>query len=186
MLISSVWRERSRWWFSGGLLIGGLTSALVIVALGALLLRPFVPAVVKGGIVAVVFLLIVIHELGWLRLPLPQNARQVPETITEDGAAYGALQFGFEMGTGIRTYMTTGLPHALAAGLLLLAGWPEGLLAGLAFGAGRALMTLSRDFHTDHESWDRALRRHDKTVRIILTGAFAAVLAHIAYQVLLA
>lgn len=184
MLISSVWRGGSRWWFSGGLLAGGLTSALVAASIGLLLLRPFVPAVVATCLVLLAFGLVTLHELGVVRLRLPQNGRQVPESISVDGASYGALQFGFEMGTGVRTYMTTGLPHVLAAGVLLMAGWPAALVAGVAFGAGRAWMTLTRHAYRDDGGWDSELARHEKSIRILMTLAFAVCLGAASYAVL--
>ncbi|MGH3757530.1 hypothetical protein [Actinophytocola sp.] len=171
MLTSSVWRSGARWWFSGGLLAGGLTSALCAVTLGSLLLRPILPGVAPAVLVAVAFALVASNELGLLRLRLPQNARQVPLSVVEEGARFGALQFGFEMGTGLRTFMTSGLPHTLAIALMLIAGLPEGLLAGLGFGAGRAWMTLSRHAHRDHDGWDAQLVTFDRTVRLGLTAA---------------
>lgn len=182
MLSSSVWREGSRWWFSGGLLMGGFTSALFAVTLGSLLLRPFVPGVVENAAVIAIFVLVAVTEFGLLRLKLPQNARQVPQSVTEEGAQYGAFQFGFEMGTGVRTYMTSGLPHALVAALILIAGLPEGLLAGLAFGAGRSWMTLSRHAHHDDHAWDAALTTHDRPIRLILTIAAATALSIVVHH----
>jgi thiol:disulfide interchange protein len=180
MLISSVWRGASRWWFSAGLLAGGLTSSLVVVALGTLL-RPLLPISMAVGVVLAVFVVVALQEFGLFRLRLPQNARQVPESISTDGARYGALHFGFEMGSGVRTYMTSGLPHVLAAGVLLVAGWPAALLSGLAFGTGRALMTLSRHAYHDDGRWDRSLTRHDTSIRVLMTFATALALGSILY-----
>ena len=184
MLISSVWREGSRWWFSVGLLAGGLTSSLVAVALGFLLFRPFLPGVVASGLVLAMLGLVVLNETGVLRLRLPQNGRQVPESISDDGSGYGALQFGFEMGTGVRTYMTTGLPHVLLVGVLLMASWPAALVAGLAFGGGRAWMTLARHAYRDDGTWDRRLARHDRTLRLLMTAAVVVAVAVVAYPLL--
>jgi hypothetical protein len=181
MLISSVWRGGSRWWFSAGLLAGGFTSSLVAVALGTLLLRPLLPVRLAVGVVLAAFVLVALQEFGIFRLRLPQNARQVPESISADGASYGALHFGFEMGSGVRTYMTSGLPHVLAAGVLLVAGWSAALLAGLAFGAGRALMTLSRHAYHDDTRWDRSLARHDTSLRALMTLATALALGSVLY-----
>ncbi|MET9023730.1 hypothetical protein ABZV93_27530 [Actinopolymorpha sp. NPDC004070] len=176
MLVSSVWRERSRWWFSAGLLAGGLTSAVVAVALG-LLVRPVVRPVPAAVAVVAVAVLVGLNEFGLLRLRLPQNGRQVPESIGDDGPRYGALHFGFEMGTGVRTYMTTGLPHVLVLAVALCATWPQGLAAGLAFGAGRAAMVLARHAHRDDGHWDGRLAAYDRTLRLLLTFACCCVLA---------
>jgi hypothetical protein len=169
MLASSVWRGRSHWWFSAGLLVGGLTGAVVVVAIGSLVLRPFLPTVAAVALAVVIFALVAANELGILTLRLPQNGRQVPQGIVEDGGQYGALQFGFEMGTGVRTFMTSGLPHVLAALVLLVASWPAAVVTGLGFGAGRAWMTLSRTAHPDEAAWDTSLTKLDRTIRVTLT-----------------
>lgn len=182
MLISSVWRGNSRWWFAAGMMLGGLVSAVVAVAAGMLLIRPLLPGPAEAGLVAAAFAMFALHEFGVVRLRLPQYARQVPEAISDDGAGLGALQFGFEMGTGARTHMTSALPHALVVGVLLIAGWRHAVIAGLLFGAGRALMTLSRVASPDEERWDGSLARHERRIRAILTltaaGALAVVAPH--------
>ncbi|MGW5360135.1 hypothetical protein [Actinopolymorpha pittospori] len=183
MLISSVWREGSRWWFSAGLLAGGLTSSLVTVAIGVLL-RPFLPRMVVVALVLLAFAAVTLIEFGAIRLRLPQNARQVPETIGDDGPRYGALHFGFEMGTGVRTYMTTGLPHVLALAVLVTAGWTAATTAGLAFGAGRAWMTLARHGHRDDGQWDQLLDRHERSLRALTTLAFGVAVASIVWTAL--
>ncbi|MEU8216056.1 hypothetical protein [Micromonospora sp. WMMD964] len=176
LLTTSVWRGNAQWWFPAGLLLGGLTSAFFAVLVGAFL-RPLVPAVIATTLLAVAFAAVALQELGLYRLPLPQNARQVPRSIMWDGQFWGPLQFGFEMGTGVRTYMTSGLPHVLAIGLLLLADWRTGLAAGIAFGAGRSWMFLGRHWHVGAEAWDEALTRHDRLIRVLLLAASTAALA---------
>jgi hypothetical protein len=136
-----------------------------VVVLGSLL-RPLVPGPWRWIPVGVVLLGVAGHELGWYRLPLPQNPRQVPPTVITSGGRVGALQFGFEMGTGLRTYMTSGLPHALAVGLLLEAPWWAGLLAGASFGAGRALMPLLRLSWRPVDAWDDALLAWSRRIAI--------------------
>jgi hypothetical protein len=91
--------------------------------------------------------------------------------VIDEGGRRGALQFGFEMGTGVRTFMTSGLPHLLAVALLLLSGVPEAVLAGLAFGAGRAWMTLSRLWSGDTDAWDAGLVRWSRPLRVVLAVA---------------
>jgi len=172
------------WWFSGGLLVGGASTAFVGVVLGALTLRPLVPTPVAVGVMIAVVGLVALNEFGVVRLPLPQNARQVPESVGDEGDRFGPLQFGFEMGTGLRTYMTSGLPHALITPIVLLAGWQEGLAAGIAFGAGRAWMTLSRYAYPEKIAWDSALRRQDRPIRVSLTVVSALAAAQIVHTTL--
>lgn len=156
-----------------GIALGGATTAVVCVALGSLLLRPLLPEILQISLFALAFVLVAANEFGLRRLKLPQNARQVPPAIAHDGARLGALQFGFEMGTGVRTYMTSGLPHVLACGVLLLASWQSALVVGLAFGLGRAVMILGRRAHRDESAWDTSLKQWDKRIRLVLTATFA-------------
>lgn len=95
-------------------------------------------------------------DLKLLPFRLPQNARQVPSSIIVRTDGSGALQFGFEMGTGLRTYMPTHLPYVLVSLILLVLPWWTAPLAGLCFGAGRALMVLSAVRLGDAKAWDRA------------------------------
>ncbi|WP_019901771.1 hypothetical protein [Salinispora arenicola] len=174
LLSSSVWRGNARWWFSGGLLAGGVTSGLVAVVVGSLF-RPVITPIVAVVLIVALLLAVAAQEVGLFTLSLPQNARQVPQSIIQDGEQIGALQFGFEMGTGVRTFMTSGLPHVLLLCVLLLAGWPTALLSGLAFGAGRAWMMLSRLWHGDVVAWDMALAECDRFIRVVLAGAATVV-----------
>ena len=171
LLSSSVWRGNARWWFAGGELIGGLAASLLAVLLGSLLIRPWLPVAARPVLIAAVLVVVAAHEFGLVRLRLPQNARQVPQWVIDEGGRFGALQFGFEMGTGMRTFMTSGLPHVLLVGVLLSASWPHALVAGLWFGAGRAWMALTRLWHPDPAAWDGSLRRHDSTVRAAMVFA---------------
>ncbi|MGH9890695.1 MAG: hypothetical protein ACREA0_01665 [bacterium] len=72
------------------------------------------------------------------------------------GAVGAALRFGFELGTGVRTYLSAGAPYVLALALLLADGeLLEAIAAGSGFGLGRAAMPLSRSLSEDAENWDR-------------------------------
>lgn len=173
MLSSSVWRGKSQSWFIGGLLVGAMASSMLIATLGSLLLRPILPGSVSFLVVASVALVTVAREIGLLRLSLPQNARQVPERISAAGPRYGALQFGFEMGTGMRTYMTSSSPYLLLTCVALLASVPEILIAGIGFGLGRAAMTGSRNTSPDPLVWDAQLAQSDRAIRVALAVAAA-------------
>lgn len=119
-------------------------------------------------------------ELAGRPLHLPQNHRQVPQSITARATVDGPLQFGFEMGTGVRTYMPTALPHALLLTVLLIGGLGPGLVAGLGFGLGRALMPLTRARAPHPAAWDTLLLR-----RLRLIGRLCAVGFLLAFAVLL-
>jgi len=151
-----------------GLGLGGLTVALFTAVLGSLLVQWWLPPRLAAAMLVLAVFAALFHEVGLAELPLPQNGRQVPEQIFRRGPLMGALQFGFEMGTGLRTFMTSALPHVLAVGVFLLAGPLEAFAAGLGFGAGRALVPLGR-WLTD-DSWSDLFARHVTSTRVLLAG----------------
>ena len=157
MLFSPGWRAPVRQGevlavFTLGLLLGGTLSAAVIWLLSGLS-APLPPWARTSAILAVAALGAA-REFGLLRLPLPQNARQIPPEVLQSHLRRGTLQFGFELGTGVRTYVPATAPYVLALALLLAhEDLPLTLLAGAAFGLGRALSAaltyLARDDHRD-------------------------------------
>ena len=95
------------------------------------------------------------RDLGWLRIPLPEWRRQIPRSVFTRGTFFGTLQFGVELGTAARTYVSSSLPYLLALALFLLS--PEfviALLAGIGFGLGRAIVPLQRAISKDRQRWD--------------------------------
>lgn len=171
MLSSSVWRGRSQSWFVAGLVLGGIGSATLIATLGSLLLRPFLPDTPTVLCLLAVATLVLLREFNLLRISLPQNSRQVPQRITSAGPRFGALQFGFEMGTGMRTFMTSSAPYLLLACIALSADPVAFFVAGMSFGFGRALMTISRNASSDQQIWDSKLSITDGAIRRILAVA---------------
>lgn len=157
MLFSPGWRAPVRQGgilavFTLGLLLGGILSATVIWLLSGLA-TPFPPAFRTSAILAAAALGTA-RELGLIRLPLPQNARQIPPDVLQTRLRRGTLQFGFELGTGVRTYVPATTPYVLASALFLAGSpLPVTLLAGAAFALGRALSAaltyLARDDHRD-------------------------------------
>jgi len=102
--------------------------------------------------------IIVLRDLGKISLPLPQNSRQVPRSVFGRRLTSAALRFGFELGTGVRTYVPAGAPYIVALALLLIADdLASALTAGVGFGIGRASMTLFRHWSQRGDEWDRRL-----------------------------
>jgi hypothetical protein len=123
----------------------------------------------RVGVVAAVALFILAGECGLHRVVLPHRRAQVPSTVIAAGGDAGALRFGFEMGTGIRTHMPSNLPYLPLGAVLLVSSWPAALACGLGFGVGRAAMALGRHHSGDGTWWDSQWRRHERAVRLTLT-----------------
>lgn len=171
MLISSVWRDAARLYFIGGLLVGGLLIGVAMATLNAILFAWWIPAVSMAWIGVVAVLLAALIDLGLLRVRLPQNARQVPERVQLAGPRYGALQFGVEMGTGLRTFMTSALPHAVAFAVVLSGGSLGAVAAGLGFALGRTLVPIGRAIPGNDPGWTTSFDRVAPIVRATLAAA---------------
>src|SRR3712207_6625794 len=123
--------------FTVGAAAGGILSAAVLRAAGAALAPA--PAAVRVGALLAVAMVALLQDLGVVRVALPENRRLIPHTVFLGHPWRAAAQFGFELGTGVRTYVSASAPYVLAAGLLLLApAWTIALTAGTAFGLGRS------------------------------------------------
>jgi hypothetical protein len=71
---------------------------------------------------------------------LPESRRQIPAETFGGGLVRGAFRFGFELGTGLRTYVPAIAPYVLL--LVILIGRPTlgvALMMGIGFGLGRAV-----------------------------------------------
>jgi hypothetical protein len=141
--------------FVAGLLIGAVTSGVLAGVLGGLVAP--LPVLPRLGVLAAALAAVLGFELAGRPLALPQNRRAVPQWIIPRDNVDGPLQFGFEMGTGVRTFMPTALPHAAVLITVLAGGLVSGLLVGLGFGAGRALMPLVRSSRPEPSTWDDQL-----------------------------
>lgn len=138
------------------------------------LIRPLVPDVVGGVVVVAVAVFVLAGEARLHPWTLPHRRAQVPQTVIGAGADGGALRFGFEMGTGVRTHMPSSLPYVSLAAVTLLAGLPAAVVTGAGFGLGRAGMALGRYHAGDPDWWDGQWRRHGRAVRLALALAAVA------------
>ena len=113
-------------------------TAWILASLLAPLAEPVSLAAFYG-----VFSLLLTREAGLTRFRLPENRRQVPRSVYDRGAAIASLQFGFELGTGVRTYVPSGAPHLLLVGLLLfLPPFGTAILVGVGFGLARGTVPV--------------------------------------------
>lgn len=180
-LSSPGWRDRHRLGsilgsFTVGLLAGAVLSAVLLWLLSGLATP--LPAVVRYGLILGAAGVAVLRDLGIVRLPLPQNAWQVPQDVLHRGGLGGPLRFGIELGTGVRTYVSASAPYVLAiavlaAGLTL----STAALTGVGFGLGRATTPALRAASPDPAAWDRDLRERTRPLTVLSSIAVAAALA---------
>lgn len=157
--------------FTAGLITGGTLSALVLWLVSGL--ASPVPEVGRYSAIVFVAALAVLRDLGFVRVWVPQNARQIPQDVLQRNVVRGSLQFGFELGTGVRTYVSASTPYVLAIALLLSS--PSLLVAvaaGVGFGLGRAATPLIRYASGAGDEWDERLRTRLRFITV--TGAMTA------------
>jgi len=157
--------------FAGGSILGGITSGLVLWLGGALL--AWIPTVVAATAIAAAGVLAVLRDVDLLDFPLPENRRQIPRQIFSQPPLRASLKFGFELGTGARTYVSATAPYVLAIALLL-GGGSLGLplFAGVGFGLGRTSMLAQRFWASNAEESERRLLR---SIRWLVPASGAAV-----------
>lgn len=153
--------------FGFGALAGALCTLLGLWLLSGLFvpvdLRTRAAALLVIGVVAVA------RDRGLVQITLPQAARQIPREVLQRGPVRGAMQFGFELGTCVRTYMTGSAPYVVAAGILLLGPHPAVVaVAACGVAAGRTL-PLVQAIGSDREQ----LFLHMTAVQRTLTTATA-------------
>ncbi|TWF74362.1 hypothetical protein FHX44_11242 [Pseudonocardia hierapolitana] len=161
--------------FGAGLLLGALLVAFVAGALGALP-QALLPAPVRYALFGLVVVPVLLREVGLVRFPVPQNARLVPEDV-QHLRRWGALQFGFEMGTGMRTYSPSALPHLVLAAVLVVVPLPAAFALAAGFALGRLAMPLMAGAWSDDGSWTLVWARAEHVVRPLLALTCAGSLA---------
>ncbi|CAM3158499.1 hypothetical protein [Stackebrandtia soli] len=165
--------------FTTGLLLGGTLTASVLWLLSGL--TSPIPAVGRHAVIVAAAVVFALRDAGLVRFPMPQNARQVPQDVLQRNLLRGSLQFGFELGTGVRTYVSASAAYVLALGLLVSGvDYPIALAAGLGFGAGRAATPLMRVASGDGVGWDARLIGRLRFITIgtclVLAATFAILL----------
>jgi hypothetical protein len=158
-------------YFVIGLVAGGAVAGwIVAIAAG------FVPALatpVTRALLLTALVLAVSRDLGVISLGLPQNGRQVTPRVAARDPLLGALQFGFEMGTGMRTFITASAPYVLVVGALLAASTLDAVIAGIGFGFGRAIMAGS-SLAAGADTWLAAMRRRQRAFTVLCCLATGA------------
>jgi hypothetical protein len=137
-----------RWWLTVtahvmGSTLGGAAIGAVMGLIGFLLERAIGLAALTV-LVAVVALLGVLGDAVWNRPLLPSPHRQVNEDWLDSfrGWVYGA-GFGFQLGLGVTTIITSGAVHVMLAAAALTASPVLGAVVGGVFGLARGLTVLT-------------------------------------------
>lgn len=127
--------------YSLGTILGGVASGLVLVLANTAVagvtldVRALVWTLLAGG------LLMFGARPQVFRL-LPQRRALVPAAVAERRTLAAWCRFGAEMGSGVRTFVTSIAPYVLVTWLILLAPGPlVVVLAAGAFGASRCIHT---------------------------------------------
>ncbi len=140
--------------------------AVVATAAGALV-QQLLPQVLLLVVFAVLAGVALAREVGLLRFGLPENPRLVPERVGGLGEL-GALQFGFELGTGMRTYSPSAVPHLALLGVLMVAPLGGGVVLAAGFALGRLAMPLLSNAYAADGSWSTLWHSAERTVRPLL------------------
>lgn len=154
-------------------MVGAFASAALLWVIGGLS-EPIPTSVVRIVLVSAVATLL-LRDLGVVRFWLPENHRQVPQSVLGKPGLRPALLFGAELGTGFRTYVPTTPPYMLALAILLLpVSWGAVTAASLGFAAGRATTAALRMASGDVSAWDEMLERRLPVLTV--SGAVVAAL----------
>jgi hypothetical protein len=159
--------RNNRWWLTAaayitGSIAGGAAMGAALGALGGLIRWATSEAGPFGGVVrratsgaglfdgrlplallGIVALLGFLADLRVARLRVPTMNRQVDERwlTTYRGWVYG-VGYGFQLGLGVVTIVTSAATWVTLAVALLTGSWPVGLVVGSVFGAARSLPLL--------------------------------------------
>jgi hypothetical protein len=181
-------RSRSRldYHIGASFLVGTTLGALVTVTT-AWVLGGFtapLPGRGRAALIGVGAVVVWICERGPLadQCTLPQARRQIPAEVFGRGLVRGALRFGFELGTGVRTYVPSPAPYVLML-TLLLGQLTLGcaLSVAVGFGLGRAAPLLLQLFPAKGDRFRQVFLRGVTdiapiaTTCVVLAGAFSLV-----------
>jgi hypothetical protein len=129
------------WWYVAGSIVGGAVMGTVMGALGAAIDHVVSPTSAAVAVVAVALgVVALVFELHLGGLVLPTVRRQVDEDwLTRYRSWVYAGGFGFQLGLGVVTVVTTATVYLTWAFALLTGSLLGGLAIGIVFGAARAL-----------------------------------------------
>lgn len=153
--------------FALGLFVGAVATTAALWLLSGLLAG--LPGVVASVMCLLAVLLLLCHDLQIVSLRLPENHRQVPQAVLHKPGILPSLQFGVELGTGLRTYVPAATAYMTAVSIVAI-GVPPMLVPVIAggFALGRVATPATRLLSGDVEAWDVLLAQR---LRLIISGA---------------
>lgn len=125
--------------------VAGTTNGALVTALAAWVLSGFAEPLGAGARAG---LLVAGAAFVWLckhgplagRVRLPEARRQIPAHVFGGSLVRGAYRFGFELGTGVRTYVPSTAPYILLLAVVIARPTLAAtILVGLGYGLGRAV-----------------------------------------------
>lgn len=125
--------------------LAGTTSGALLTALVAWVLSGFVEPLSSGLrtillLTGAMFIWLCKHGPLSGYIALPESRRQIPAEVFGGSITRGAYRFGFELGTGVRTYIPSAAPYILLLTVVLAhITLANAILVGFGFGLGRAV-----------------------------------------------
>ena len=112
---------------------------------------------------------------------LPESRRQIPAEVFGGSLLRGAFRFGLELGTGVRTYVSSPAPYILLLTLFLgRLKLADAIFVGLGFGLGRAvplmIQLLAANKVREENTFFRRSSRAASATAALLTLAGALIL----------
>ncbi|MEU5670074.1 hypothetical protein AB0B48_31390 [Micromonospora sp. NPDC049089] len=171
MLTASVWRGKSPLLYFGiGLFTGAVVVAVIAAVVGGIA-QSVMPGILRWILLGAIAAVILAREFGLVSFRIPENRRLVPESVTSRGPEVGGFQFGFEMGTGMRTYSPSALPHLLLIAILLVVPFIGALCLAFGFAVGRWIMAAGSVGYDEDGTWSLLWARYAR----LLVAAMAVV-----------
>jgi hypothetical protein len=180
--------RQARWAITtGAYLLGSTAAGTALGALAGLLGSVTIDGLGTAprlGILAAAALAGALLDSGRAPLRLPSVRRQVDDAWMREyrGWVYG-LGFGFQLGLGVVTIVTSATVYLTFLAAFLAGGPGAGALVGLVFGLARALPLLAvRDVRTPRQlgAVEARLRRLEPPARRLALGAQLALAAAVA------